>query len=828
MKIVRLDETNSSIQGTTFGIPFKKGEVSREQLEQLKLFANNHQLESSVIPSAYWPDRSIKWAAIMSNVDGRVDCDLNLKPGSKNTSKLEVIENDYSIIINNGILKIEIDKKNNTIIDSAKDMMGRKLIDSQKLVATAINGIVESVKTAVTIENQTDVRIVIKCSFDLVCDKVRVFKNDTRIYVYLNSGEIKYSTTMFVDEGANLITINNLGIKTECNLDESEPLNRFARFSLQDGSYTEPHLSLATRRYMKNNDFYTRQLKAKHQDIKVMPLELVEMARTNPTWNNYLLKHNNSQVYNLSKSTSLDMQSVKIDEGIKSNGGFSISNGIEEFIVVPTNFWEKYPSAVEITNLGNAESSMTFWINHNNEMKFNHYSDKHHFNCYEGFEFIKSTAVGTANTSEFYLSIGHSKTNNDFYQYCEDKQKANLFITDEEIYRTSLAAGVYGERRTKNSKDYYLEQAADEMLSFYNNEIDQRSWYGYWDFGDVMHTFDNHRGQWWYDSGGYAWQNTELNPNMWLWYSFLRNQDLTSYKMAYNMSRHNSDTDIYHFGEYKGLGSRHNVLHYGCSCKEPRISMAHLYRIFYYLHFDERVGEVMDMVIDVDKTMDKTGPFDEFYEKIDGKTHMRIGPDWASLCSNWMVKYERTLEEEYLNRINAGIESIDSFENNLLEGPEVLYDNESRKLYSIGSGLNNGYHMTISFGAPQVWADYCMTFKNEKFMEYMNEFAIHYFRDSAEMKALHNGMLTKDLFHWPEFAIGIYAYSSYLNNDQHQIEQAKAMLNEFMATNSSLMVRREVTRHKELIEYDNVSTNCVAQWCLNTFQVFGYEDLIKN
>jgi len=59
-------------------------------------------------------------------------------------------------------------------------------------------------------------------------------------------------------------------------------------------------------------------------------------------------------------------------------------------------------------------------------------------------------------------------------------------------------------------------------VNFYKGEIERRRWYGFWNYGDVMHSYDKVRHTWRYDIGGYAWQNTELVPNMWLWYMFLR------------------------------------------------------------------------------------------------------------------------------------------------------------------------------------------------------------------------------------------------------------------------------------------------------------------
>lgn len=35
-----------------------------------------------------------------------------------------------------------------------------------------------------------------------------------------------------------------------------------------------------------------------------------------------------------------------------------------------------------------------------------------------------------------------------------------------------------------------------------------------------MHSYDYNRHTWRYDVGGFAWDNTELASNMWLWYNF--------------------------------------------------------------------------------------------------------------------------------------------------------------------------------------------------------------------------------------------------------------------------------------------------------------------
>ena len=187
----------------------------------------------------------------------------------------------------------------------------------------------------------------------------------------------------------------------------------------------------------------------------------------------------------------------------------------------------------------------------------------------------------------------------------------------------------------------WAEKQMDSAFSFYKEEVDARKWYGLFDYGDIMHTYDSVRHIWKYDMGGFAWQNTELVPTYWLWLYFLRTGREDVFSMAEAMSRHCSETDIYHIGSLRGMGSRHNVRHWGCPCKEPRISMAGHWRLYYYLTGDHRLGEVMDEEKDAENALRHVKHYQE-----DGRLVIRSGPDWSSYVANWMTRYEGTLDQQ--------------------------------------------------------------------------------------------------------------------------------------------------------------------------------------
>jgi len=195
--------------------------------------------------------------------------------------------------------------------------------------------------------------------------------------------------------------------------------------------------------------------------------------------------------------------------------------------------------------------------------------------AYEGMEEIRSTAVGVANTTRLWLDLcAEPLSNAELFELALENRNPALIVATPEDYRQTKVFGSFSLPNRTNPKMARLEDQMLALRKFYVKEVDKRSWYGYWNYGDVMHTYDRYRHQWRYDLGGYAWQNTELVPNMWLWLDFLRTGDPEVFRFAEAMTRHTSEVDQYHAGEYRGLGSRHNVLHWGCQCKEVRISMA--------------------------------------------------------------------------------------------------------------------------------------------------------------------------------------------------------------------------------------------------------------
>jgi hypothetical protein len=129
-------------------------------------------------------------------------------------------------------------------------------------------------------------------------------------------------------------------------------------------------------------------------------------------------------------------------------------------------------------------------------------------------------------------------------------------------------------------------------------ERERNQWYGMVDYGDfqMTHTREDYNApagpsdpttfRWLFDVGGHAWTNTEHRIDQGLWLSFLRTGRPSYFQAAAAMTRHNRDLDVYHWGNFKGSGTRHNVNHWGCGDKEWRVSNPLSMRWHHYLTGD--------------------------------------------------------------------------------------------------------------------------------------------------------------------------------------------------------------------------------------------------
>nr|WP_047014008.1 hypothetical protein [Paenibacillus sp. IHB B 3415] len=643
-----------------------------------------------------------------------------------------------------------------------------------------------------------------------------------RLYFYAGLDSIRLVHTFHYDGNPQQDFIKGLGIVFKVPL--SGPLyNRHVRLGGSEGIFSESPKTLHTRRTKgKYAGMFAGQLEGKLQQFD--PGEdayFTGLLQDSAVWDSFKLVQDSSEHYVIHKRTGAGCTWIKGAEGRRAGGLSYVGSECGGLAAGVKNFWRKHPSGLEITGTSGSEAALTvwFWSPEVPAMDLRHYDTKTHVeSSYEGADELRATPYGIAGTNELTLwCTAETPGTAQLLQMQQEADESALLVCAPEYYHRSRAFGLWSLPDRSTPAKACLEDRLDGILSFYQSEIGQRKWYGFWDYGDFMHSYDPVRHVWNYDLGGCAWQNAELVPNMWLWLSFLRTGRADLFRMAEAMTRHTSEVDVYHFGEYAGLGSRHNVVHWGCGCKEARIAMAGLHRYFYYLTGDERIGDIMDSVKDADYSTVTLDPMRAYFPKDEFPTHVRVGPDWAAFSSNWMTRWERYEDTAYRDKIITGINCIKAANLRLISGPTYGYDPKTGILSAMGDD-NWGRHLAISMGGPQVWFELAMMLEDPEWEDMLAEFGVFYNLPQEEKDVITGGAITGRLrFEHPVLSVAIAAYGAWYKDDRATAERCWNILleNPFGAVDLQAE-QTQVTYLEPLHEIGWMNTNEASQWSLNT------------
>jgi hypothetical protein len=698
--------------GVSWGVPWKRGAVSRNQTFALTA-SDGRSLPLQAWPLAYWPDGSIKFSGF-ATVTGAAG-PFRLAPGTAGTasSAVKVTEGAQAVDIDTGKLQCRIAKQGAAFIESMT-IDGRVVARDGRLVCRledrAIPEFIGSVRK-VTVEQTGPVRATVKIE--------GVHRNDTRewlpftvrLYFYAGTEAVRLVHTIVFDGDHEKDFINGLGLAFTVPMRE-QVHNRHVRFSGEgEGLWSEPVQPLTGRRLLPGNP-YPDQLAGK----RVANKETFNAAGQKlisdwAVWDDFKLAQTTADGFTIQKRTNPQSCWLDAIAGRRSSGlvfAGDVSGGLA---VGVKNFWQSNPASLEVRQAASpaAELRVWLWSPEAPAMDLRHYDTRAHDldSSYEDVQPGFSTPHGVARTSEVTLfpSGAVPAKAETAVQAKLAQQPALLAAPPEHIHSTSVF-GIWSLPDRSTAAKKAIEDQLDAAFDFYHKEVDQRHWYGFWNFGDVMHQHDGARHEWRYDIGGFAWDNTELGTDLWLWYTFLRTGRADVFRMAEAMTRHTSEVDCYHLGRFAMLGSRHNVRHWGCGAKEARISQAAYRRFHYYLTTDERTGDVMREVVDSDYKATEIDPMRlaaPLTKPIPYPGRVRGGPDWLAFAGNWMTEWERTGDIKWRDKILAGMDSIAAMPFGFLTGPDQLYgyDPKTGKLYALQEQVGT-YNLATIMGGGEV------------------------------------------------------------------------------------------------------------------------------
>ena len=719
----------------SFGVPFAEGE-----LKEVSALGLSNDIPTDAWVNARWPDGSVKWAGLATVVpQGSNDLKVkSLKKRSK-PSVSWVTSTDKQIVVNTGKVIAYLPKNGCNLIDSLY-LSDRRIGGPASLIASASDITYHSQLTKVEIEQSGQVRTVVRME--------GVHKNDVRawlpftirLYFYRGSEQIRIVHTFIYNGDEHKDMINSLGVRLNVPMRETV-YNRHIAFDTDNGIWTEPVQPLDGRRILMTGNDRKRNLQAEQMEGRRIPdyeafdeknrLLLDQWAK----WDGFRLSQLTDNSWSIRKRATSESPWIGTMTGVRSPGFAFVGDVSGGLGVRLKDFWQSYPSTIEINKARSSEAELTMWLwsPEAEPMNLCHYDTiAHNLNAsYEDVQEGMSTPYGIARTSVITLTAydkypGKQVLSRDVHRLSND---ARLLPTPEYIHE-KRAFGIWS--LPKDSSDR-VEQRLERYIKAYQHHTEQYKWYGFWNYGDIMHTYDNERQDWRYDVGGFAWDNTELATPMWLWYNFLRTGRQDIWRMAEAMTRHCSEVDTYHIGPFAPLGSRHNVTHWGCGAKEARISQAAFNRFYYYLTTDERTGDLMREQTDADTLLYHLDPMrlaePRSQYPCNAPARLRIGPDWLAYAGNWMTEWERFGTEKYRNKIMVGLQSIASlpdgiFTGNLAKGYDpatgrISYDGDpsvrsTNHLMTIMGGfevMNELLPITNDKAFNKVWLDFARRYK---------------------------------------------------------------------------------------------------------------------
>lgn len=752
--------------GLTWGVPWPRG-TKRVNAAFALRDGDGRALPVQSWTTATWPDGSIKWTAHAIPPAATPGASARLGPGkpAAPAEAVRVTEQGDAIEVATGPVRWRIAKGGENIILSAHrgeteilrnvglaaTAQDRPDSDGAETVTTrAYRGRV----TRATVEQRGPVRAVIRVEGMHRGEAREWLPFSMRLYFYAGSDAVRIVHSFIFDGDETRDFIRGLGLTGAVPLRDL-PYDRHVRFAgTGDGVWGEAVQPLTGLRRDPGKPFREAQVAG----LKVPAAETMSQAvrgglKYIPQWGDFTLSQANSDGFAITKRTKPGHGWIDVDSGGRASGLGFVGGPSGGAAFGMGDFWQRCPVRLDIRDAHTDAANFTLWYHSPDApaMDLRFYHDGMGMNdhaaenegldiTYEDYEKGWGTPHGIARTTEFTLwALAATPARDTFAAMAATVAKPPRLVTTPQHLH---AAGVFGDwslpdRSTPAKRA--IEEQNDFLLRFYREQVEQRRWYGFWNYGDVMHSYDADRHVWRYDIGGYAWDNSELSPDLWLWYSFLRSGDAQVFRFAEAMTRHTGEVDVYHLGRFKGLGTRHAVQHWGDSSKQPRVSNAIYRRIYYYLTADERVGDLIRDLLESDRALitvdigrkvgarssaepgngatvdSKPGP---------GEVSMSFGTSWCSLVGAWLTEWERTGDRKWRDRIQNGMTSIGAL-------PKGWFAAGANFELATGRFTGPGDKVSIShlnsvFGAVEInselfdlfdvpayekaWLDYCVAF----------------------------------------------------------------------------------------------------------------------
>ncbi|AIA73065.1 Tat pathway signal sequence domain protein [Pectobacterium atrosepticum] len=863
-----------AFSGVTWGVPWPQGTVRSDS--DFQLHGTQQQVyDLQSWPLARWPDGSIKWSAhALSGVTPPAD-KLLLRPTAKAgvpSGVGMVSENDHGWTVDTGHIRCVIPRSGSRLIEEVwRDERlaltnGRLVLRMQRGAetgSTLTQDTYQGVIDTVTVEQSGPQRTVIALRGTHHTQQQGVTRIPfvIRLYNYANTDSLRVVHTLIYDNDDDRLSLKGLGLAFDIPL-QGELHDRHVRFvSDQGGLFREAVRGLSGLRRDPGTAVIAAQLAGQATPpIADFSPEVGKRLDYIPAFGSYRLTQHHPDGFQIHKRTAAGQGWLLSATGERAAGVGYLGTPKGGVAFGLRNFWQSYPACLEIDNAHTDVATVTLWLwspwAEPMDMRFYHDGlgqDTHDKQreglaiTYEDYEPGFGSAVGVARTSELFIDILPATPDaENLVNRARRMQQPPLLVADaQDLYRAQAFGSMWAPASAATPARASLEKQLGAYFDAYQQEVEQRKWYGFWDFGDVMHTYDSDRHVWRYDVGGYAWDNSELSTDLWLWYDFLHSGRAEVFRMAEAMTRHTGEVDVHHLGRFSPLGSRHNVRHWGDSAKQLRISTVANRRFLYYLTADERIGELMDEQVEALRTLSAVLPG----RKI-GQTHpdnpnhisLGFGTDWGAVAAAWLTAWERHGDPTMRERLLNSMQTLAAQPHGFFTGNAAI-DPDTGRFLSAPADQVEISHLSAVFGLTEIcselievlpdpafrraWLDYCRLYNDPvalsaavgKTVKKLNLAQGHARLTAFAARQLNDRTLAQRA--WAEFTAG----SGGIANPT--LMQRRLTPPEVLSPINEPVIDSTIDKHSGSTTATNLATNAVAQWGLTAIALLALLDDIS-
>ncbi|KAI5239277.1 hypothetical protein E4T43_06837 [Aureobasidium subglaciale] len=378
--------------GTTFSAPWSKGAVSATGTTYVCTDDIGSVVPVQSRDVAYWPDGSVKWSthSLAASTDVRRtylvrSTEKSWTDGENVQEGLRVFEKEGTIKIDTGKIVVEFATKGDVLVNHITYGDGRRPTSTDgRLILLCQNGSSDAssaggqhrnefrgVVASACVESVGPIRAVVKVTgkhhhvTNVETSREPWLPFILRFYLHHDSEAIKISHTIVFDGDAETDFVCGIGLCFSVPLEGTKHFDRHVRLtSSQGGVFAEAVQGITGLRCDPGHRIRQAQVEGRPTPpLAEWNQDVVSRLRWVPTWNDFSLSQLSPDGYTVQKRTSEGKTWVNIPAGNRA-GGLAYLGGVDYggLAISMQNFWEKYPTGIDIRNAAQDTADLTLWL----------------------------------------------------------------------------------------------------------------------------------------------------------------------------------------------------------------------------------------------------------------------------------------------------------------------------------------------------------------------------------------------------------------------------------------------------------------------------------